>query len=469
MTATATSKLDEQSAPSIFSGALRTTTVGLIILISMIAFEAMAVTPALPSAARDLHGLSAFGWAFTAFLIANIVGMVAAGQLSDIRGPRPGLLAGMVLFIAGLVIAGTSTTMAQLIASRAVQGIGGGLLITSTYVLIGVSYPEEVRPKVFVATSGAWLLPSLLGPLVSGLITQHINWRWVFLGLLPFVIIGAALMVPVLGRLDSHDTSKEGLSDPRRLLLALVVAAGIAVFEGAGQHPSTATVALAVAGVAAAVWGVRGLVPPGTFRACPGVSAPIALRALIAGAFFGTESVIPLMLSQQHGLDPTAAGLPLAVSGLAWGAGSWWQSREIPGETPKAEETRRVWLLRAGFASLSVAIVAIAVTSIPASPAWLAYPGWAFAGLGAGLALTTSSVLLLRHTNDADRGRDSAALQLGDTTFSSFTAGSAGVLVAAAAVGSIGYTKAFLTLDALMLVIAFAGIAVSGRARTLPA
>jgi hypothetical protein len=128
-----------------------------------------------------------------------------------------------------------------------------------------------------------------------------------------------------------------------------------------------------------------------------------------------------------------------------------------------------VWLLRAGFASLSVAIVAIAVTSIPASPAWLAYPGWAFAGLGAGLALTTSSVLLLRHTNDADRGRDSAALQLGDTTFSSFTAGSAGVLVAAAAVGSIGYTKAFLTLDALMLVIAFAGIAVSGRARTLPA
>jgi MFS family permease len=469
VTATVTPKLDEKSAPSIFSAAMRTTTVGLIILISMIAFEAMAVTPALPSAARDLHGLSAFGWAFTAFLIANIVGMVAAGQLSDIRGPRPGLIAGMVLFIAGLVIAGTSTTMAQLIASRAVQGIGGGLLITSTYVLIGVTYPEELRPKVFVATSGAWLLPSLLGPLVSGLITQHINWRWVFLGLLPFVLVGAALMVPVLRRLDSHDTTKEGLSDPRRLLLALVVAGGIAVFEGAGQHPSAATIVLAAAGVATAVWAVRGLVPPGTFRVRPGVSAPIALRALIAGAFFGTESVIPLMLSQQHGLSPTAAGLPLAVSGLAWGAGSWWQSRAVPGETPAAEESRRVWLLRAGFASLSVAIVAIAITSIPASPAWLAYPGWAFAGLGAGLALTTSSVLLLRHTNDADRGRDSAALQLGDTTFSSFTAGTAGVLVAAAAVGSIGYTKAFLILDALMLVIAFLGISVSGRARTLQA
>ena len=467
MTATAAPKIDEQSASSIFSAALRTTTVGLIILISMIAFEAMAVTPALPSAARELHGLSAFGWAFTAFLIANIVGMVAAGQLSDARGPRPGLLAGMILFVAGLVIAGTSTTMAQLVASRAVQGIGGGLLITSTYVLIGVSYPEHLRPKVFVATSGAWLLPSLLGPLVSGLITQHINWRWVFLGLLPFVLIGAALMVPVLRRLDGHDTSNEGLSEPRRLLLALVVAAGVATFEGAGQHPSAATIVLAAAGVVAAVWGVRGLVPPGTFRVAPGVAAPIALRALIAGAFFGTESVIPLMLSQQHHLDPTAAGLPLAVSGLAWGAGSWWQSRDVQGETPQAEEQRRVRLLRAGLGSLSIAIVAIAITSVPSSPAWLAYPGWAFAGLGAGLALTTSSVLLLRHTNDADRGRDSAALQLGDTTFSSFTAGTAGVLVAAAAVGSIGYTKAFLTLDALMLVIAFVGISVSGRARTL--
>jgi hypothetical protein len=81
--------------------------------------------------------------------------------------------------------------------------------------------------------------------------------------------------------------------------------------------------------------------------------------------------------------------------------------------------------------------------------------------------MTTSSVLMLKYTNDVDRGRDSAALQLTDTTFSAITAGTAGVLVAAAAVGRIGYTGAFLTLDVLMFAVALTGAAVSGRARTL--
>ncbi len=454
---------------SIFTGRLRSTTIGLLVLISMIAFEAMAVTPALPSAARELHGLGAFGWAFTAFLVANVVGMVAAGQLSDARGPRPGLFGGMILFVAGLLVAGTATTMVQLVLGRAVQGIGGGLLITSTYVLIGVTYPEHLRPKVFVATSGAWLLPSLLGPLVSGLLTQHVSWRWVFLGLVPFVVIGGALIVPVLRTFHGGIERKDRVAGPRRILLALVVAGGIAAFEGAGQHASPIRLVIALAAVGLAVVGLRGLVPPGTFGVRPGVGADVALRGLIAGAFFGTESVVPLMLSQQHGLDPTEAGLPLAVSGLIWSIGAWWQGRDHPDETPAHEERRRVRYLRTGFASLGVAITLIAITALPASPWWLSYPGWGFAGLGAGLTLTTASVLLLNHTNDADRGRDSAALQLTDTTAASFTAGIAGVLVAAAAAGSIGYTAAFVGLDALMLVVALVGIAVSGRASTLRA
>ena len=243
----------------------------------------------------------------------------------------------------------------------------------------------------------------------------------------------------------------------------------MAAFEGAGQHPSVVSVAVAAAGVLAAVWGLHGLVPPGTFSVRAGVGSAVALRGLIAGAFFGTEAVIPLMLSQQHGLDPTEAGLPLAVSGVVWGCGSWWQGRDHDDPTPAAELARRVRYLHTGFASLGLAIVLIAITSLPAAPWWLAYPAWGFAGLGAGLALTTSSVLLLRHTNDADRGRDSAALQLTDTTMASFTAGTAGVLVAAAATGALGYTSAFVVLDALMFVIVVVGFAVSGRARTVRA
>jgi MFS family permease len=445
---------------SIFSGRLRTATGGLVTLITMIAFEAMAVGPALPTAARELHGLSAFGWAFTAFLVANVIGMVVAGQVGDAHGPRLPMIAGIALFLAGLVVAGTATTMAQLVISRGVQGLGGGLLITSAYVVIGETYPEHLRPKVFAATSAAWLVPSLLGPVVSGTLTQHASWRWVFLGLLPFVLGGAILLVPVLRTMRRPVAKTGALGDPRRILRALVVALGVAAFEGAGQHPSPATLALAAAGIAAVIWGLFGLLPSGTFLVRPGVAAPVAMRGLLAGAFFGAEAVLPLMLSTQHGLGATAAGLPLAGAGISWSLGSWWQGRGT---------VRPPQLLRAGFACVAVAIGLVAITSLPSAPPELAYPAWFIGGLGAGLAMPTSSVLLLKHTTDAARGADSAALQLADTTTAAITTGLAGVLVAAAARQAISYTGAFVVIDVVMVGVALVGVAVSGRARTVRA
>ena len=437
----------------------------MIILITMIAFEAMAVGPALPTAARELHGLAEFGWAFTAFLVANVVGMVVSGQISDAHGPRLPLIAGMALFVSGLVVAGTATTMVQLVGSRAVQGLGGGLLITAAYVVIGETYPEQLRPKVFTATSSAWLVPALLGPVVSGTLTQHASWRWVFLGLVPFVLIGCALLLPVLRTLHRPASRSGSLADPRRVLRALLVAAGVAALEGAGQHPSPTSLAIAAVGAVALVWGLRELLPPGTFVVRPGVAAPVAMRGLLAGAFFGAESVVPLMLSEQHGLGATAAGLPLTAAGVTWAAGSWWQAQMRPATSRR----RRIRLLRTGFCCVAVAVALIGITSLPGSPAWLAYPAWLIAGLGAGLAMTTTSVLLLQNTTDAARGADSAALQLSDTTVSAVTTGLAGVLVAAAARGALGYTAAFVILDVVMVGVALVGVAVSGRARTVRA
>lgn len=440
---------------------MRATTFGLLTLITMIAFEAMAVGPALPTAARDLHGIGAYGWAFTAFLVANVVGMVAAGQRSDVHGPRLPLLGGMGLFVAGLVVAGSATTMVQLVAARAIQGLGGGLLITSAYVLIGETYPEALRPKVFAATASAWLVPSLLGPLVSGLLTQHASWRWVFFGLVPFVVVGSLLMMPVVSTLHRPPVHDRALADPWRIVRAVVVALGIAGIEQAGQHPSPVTIALAVVGAGALAWGVVGLVPPGTFQVAGGVAAPVALRGLLAGAFFGAESLLPLMLSTQHGYGATASGLPLTGAGVSWAIGSWMSGRTV--ETDQAQ--RRARLLRASFVAVALALALVGVASVPAAPAWLAYPAWLLAGLGAGLAMPTLSVLLLLHTNDRDRGRDAAALQLADTTTSALTTGLAGILVATAARAAIGYTMAFVTVDAAMVALALVGAAVTGRTR----
>jgi MFS family permease len=447
--------------PSIFSGPLRTTSGGILILVTLIAFEAMAVSAALPTAARELHGIGGYGWAFTGFLVANVVGMVVAGQVSDGRGPRGPLVAGLVAFVLGLVTSGTAVTMAQLVAGRVVQGLGSGLLITATYVVIGEKYPGEVRPKLFAALSSAWVLPSLVGPVVSGTLTQQASWRWVFLGLLPFVAVGAALMLPVLRTLHVPPAGRSSaLADPRRVVRAFAVAAGIAALEQAGQHPSAPAIGVAAAGLVALVWGLRTLLPAGTVRLRPGVPAPVAMRGLLAGAFFGIESMVPLTLSVQHRYGATAAGLPLACSGLTWAVGSWWQGR-----AGEHGPNHRVGLLRAGFAFVVAAAVAVAVCAQPGVPGWLIYPAWSLAGIGAGLAMSTASVLLLEYTTDADRGADSAALQLSDATVSALTTGVAGVLVAAAARGALGYTAAFTVLDLAMGAVAGVGVLAAGRAR----
>jgi MFS family permease len=450
----------EPDPTSIFGRTRRPTSIGLLILITLIAFEAMAVSAALPTAARELHGLGSFGWAFTGFLVANVVGMVLAGQISDSRGPRPALIAGLACFGVGLVLSGTAGTMEQLIAGRVVQGLGGGLMVTAMYVVMGQAYPERLRPPLFAAISSAWVVPSLVGPAVAGLLAEHASWRWVFLGLLPFAAGGGLLLIPVLRSLGHHSAAKP-IADRSRLLHAVAVAAGIAGLEQAGQHPSVGSALIALVGVGALVWGLRTLLPTGTLGVRPGVSAPIAMRGLLAGAFFGIEATVPLSLTVQHGYSATAAGLPLTCAGISWAAGSWWQGRADDSGGPAV----RIRLIRAGFALLCVAAIGMALTALPDLPGWLAYPSWMIAGLGAGLTMSSVSVLVLNYTTDADRGADSAALQLSDATSSALTTGIAGVLVAAAARGAISTTTGFIVLDVAMCAVALVGVAVAGRAR----
>ena len=450
-----------QAAPrSIFSPVYRSTSGGILVLVTLIAFEAMAVAAALPTAAREVHGIASIGWAFTGFLVSDVVGMVVSGQVCDRRGPRLPMIAGLAAFTAGLAVAGTATSMAQLVAGRCVQGFGGGLLITAIYVVLGTVYPDELRPRIFTAISSAWVLPSLLGPVVSGTLSQHASWRWVFLGLVPLVLVGAGLLIPVLRRMDVV-AARGPLADPRRVLHAVAAAGGVATLTAAGQHPSLLSLPVAVLGVGALAWGLRTLLPPGTVVVRPGVSAPVAMRGLFAGAFFGVESMVPLTQSVQHGFGPTVAALPLVVSGVAWWLGSWWQGRDHGDDSP----ARRASLIRAGFALIAVAAVLVALGAQPRISGWLIFAAWALAGLGAGLTWSSIGVLLLRYTNDDDRGADSAALQLSDAVCSAVTTGVAGVLVAAAARGVFGYTTAFTLLNLAMAGVAGVGVAVAGRAR----
>jgi MFS family permease len=455
----ASSAFADSAPATIFTGPLRLVSAGLLIVVTLVAFEAMAVAAALPTAARELDGLALYGWAFTGFLVANVVGLVLSGMLSDRRGPGRPLAFGLVLFLLGLIVAGFAPAMAVLVVGRVVQGLGSGLLLTALYVIIGERYHSDLRPKIFAAISSAWVLPSLIGPPVAGVLTQTAGWRWVFLGLAPLVAIGGLMLVPVLRSMPAHVRGGvAGATDPQRLLAVVAVAVGLGALEQASQRLSWPWAAPAVIGMIAVGWGLRRLVPTGTFTVRPGVGTAVALRALLAGALFGVDSLIPLCLTVQHGYNATAAALPLLLSALAWATGSWWQGRD-------AMSTSRAGLVRTAFVLIGTGCVLASVAAMPSGPALLMYPAWLIAGLGAGLGMSTISVLLLDWTNDADRGRDSAALQLGDGVLSAVTTGAGGALVAAAAHGRIGYTAAFVSIDLAMAAVAVVGVVAAGQAR----
>src|SRR3954468_15497826 len=186
----------------IWSSTHRSLTIGLVLTVSGAAFEALAVATILPATIKDLGGLALYGWAFSAFMLANLIGSTIAGAEADRQGPARPFIAGITAFVIGLIVVGLAPSMAVVIFGRAVQGFGAGVISSVAYIGIGRGYPEQLKPRMLAVLSSAWVVPGLIGPALAGLISDIAGWRWVFLGLVPFLVIGAILTLPSLRRLS---------------------------------------------------------------------------------------------------------------------------------------------------------------------------------------------------------------------------------------------------------------------------
>lgn len=361
----------------------------------------------------------------------------------------------MLTFLVGLLVAGLATGMAGFVLGRALQGFGVGLLAVVMYVLVGEAYPERLRPAAFGAISAAWVLPALVGPVLAGALAEGPGWRWVFLGLVPLVLAGGAMLVPLARRLERP--ADPPAARPRRWAAALLVATGIATVQWSVQELGWPRLPVAAGGLVLLAAGLRVLLPRGTAALRRGVPAVVGFRGLLAGSFFAVESLVPLTLTLVHGYSATAAGVPLTGGAVGWAAASWWQGRR-----PDAARHR---LVRAGFVLVAVAAGGMAVVSRPGAPAWLVYPVWLAGGLGMGLAMASIGVLLLRLTPPAERGANSSALFVSDSACSALTIGLAGALVAASARGVLSLPAAAGTLNLAMVGVAVVGAALTGRAR----
>jgi MFS family permease len=430
----------EDRVPGLFAPQRRALTIGLVLSITFVASEALAVVTVMPVAARELGGLRLYGWVFSGFMLGSVIGIVLAGREADRRGPAVPFVAGLVLFGAGLAIAGLAPAMGVLVAGRVLQGMGAGAVPSVAYATIGRSLPGPLRARMMAVLSTAWVLPGLAGPVLAAVVAHAFGWRWVFLGLLPVVAVAGSIAVPALIRLGPPGTAApqgHRLIDALRTAAgATLLLAGLTLAAGSGQVP--AGCALVLAGALVGLPALRRLLPPGTLTARPGLPATILTRGLLTFTFFGADAYVTLAITAIRHRSPAYAGLAVTGATLSWTAGAWVQAR-----LNDKWEGRR--LVRAGLVIVLAGIAGMTLALRPAVPVWTAVAAWTVAGLGMGLAYAPISLMMLRKAPPGQEGRTSASLNLADVLGSAIGIGVGGAAVAAGAGShlSLGITVAF--------------------------
>jgi MFS family permease len=404
--------LGEDGGP--FSHGRATVTVAILCLVTIVAFEAMALSAIMPRIAEDLHAVRVYGLAFSVLLTAQLAAIVLAGVWTERHGPTPGMLAGQLLLAGGSALCAVAPHFGFFVLGRALAGFGGGLLLVMLYVVVGRIYPESVRPRVFTAVSAAWIVPALLGAPLAAWITGNLGWRWVFWLLLPPIAATALLISARAKDFRQHLQALPSPRDHTEHVRAAWAGIGIAVAAGALQwgttglhrelNPHLVGTVLGLVGIVAIA---PRLVPAGTWTMARGLPAVLCGRALITAAFFGSLTYAPLMLVHERHLRLGIASILVSVGSVGWAAGAYVQGLE--------RFHRGRWrLVAVGGGVLAVALALMAgIAALDWPTVFFALP-FLLGGLGMGLAVASQAVLVLEHSPKADHGLASSALMLAD-------------------------------------------------------
>lgn len=467
----------------------RQLTLGLVLTITLVAFESLAISTVMPVVADDLGGLGLYGWVFSGFFLGNLFGIVTAGRSADARGTAFPFTIGLLLFSAGLLVGGLAPSMPVLVAARVAQGIGAGAIPAVAYTSVGRAYPQSLRPRVFAVFSSAWVVPGVIGPAAAGAIEHALSWRAVFLALLPFVVLAGVMTLPQLSRRapaeagddgeDSEPGPVDALDTPTLVAppppavrstvgrwrsvderaRAVVLIAGVtAVLVAAGGVDLRLGVVLAALGVPAAIAAFLSLVPPGTMRLAPGMPAAVLVRGILTFAFFGADAYVSLTFQDVRDQETWVAGAALTAATVMWTAGAWIQERLVHRVGPRR-------LVGTGFGFVAVGIAGM-FGALGPLPVPVAIAVWSFAGLGTGLSYSPLSVTVLGLAEKGREGAASASLQLSDVLGVSLGTGAGGAFVALGDTSGWALRSALTLTFAVTITVAALGVL---AARRLPA
>ena len=418
---------------------------GVMVAMLLAALDQTILATAIPAIVGALGGLENASWLAAAYLLAATIAAPMYGHLGDRFGRRRMLLAALAIFTAASALCALAQTMPQLIGARALQGLGGGGLMTLAQALISESVLPRDRGRYQGYFATLFAVASAVGPVLGGYLTQHFDWRWVFAINLPLGIVAALLALRISARVPAAAPFRFDL--PGTLLFVTGGTLGLYALSSAGHRlPWTAPalyvlLLVAATALAALVWWERRATDP--LIPLPLLAVPAILRAnatvaLFAAALFGTILYLPLYLQLARGFAVGESGLLLLPITLALAVSSTLTGRAI------SRSGRLTVYPSAGLAISAVAFLALAAT-MHSAPAWL--------------------VLVLIVAGAAGMGTVMPAMQI----IVQDTAGTAALGIATASVSvsrSVGGAVGSVVIGAVLFAVA--GGADSGIAALLP-
>jgi EmrB/QacA subfamily drug resistance transporter len=398
------------------------TVVGVLLAMFMAAMEATVVGTAMPTVVEKLGGIEFYGWTGAIYMLTATVTMPLYGKLSDLYGRKPIMMLGMVAFLAGSMASGLSQTMIQLIAFRAVQGVGAGGLQPVAMTIVGDIFKPAERARIQGVFGAVWGVAAMSGPLLGGLIVHALSWRWVFFINVPFGLLSAVMLTLFFHEpLAKKDHS---LDVAGTVLLASAI---VALLLGASRWAPMVTLPLAMVLLAGFVVAERRAREPVLSLAL--LRRRIMAVSSVAGAVVGavmssTVIYLPLYVQAILGGSPTQAGGTVAPMLVGWPIASALSGRLLPrtGYRP---------LVRMGFAVVALSSITLAVL-LHRGAAMSALGATMFVmGTGMGLANTALLIAVQESASWEERGVATASTMFFRTIGGAVAVGALGAVLAA--------------------------------------
>ncbi|MCC0575682.1 MFS transporter [Streptomyces californicus] len=388
---------------------IRMVFLGLMLTLLLAALDQMIVATALPKIVGELHGLEKMSWAVTAYLLASTIVLPLYGKLGDLFGRKGVFQFAIIVFIIGSALAGWSRTMDELIAFRALQGIGGGGLMIGVQAIIADIVPARERGRYMGLIGAVFGLASVAGPLLGGFFTDHASWRWCFyinvpFGLVTLAVIAVVLKLPRPAARPRLDVLGAALLAVASTCLVLVTSWGGTEYDwtsGTILGLSAGAVASTALFVAAERRAAEPIIPLRLFRDSV-FNVTGLVGAVLGVALFGAASYLPTYLQMVDGVSATESGLLMLPMMMGIVGGSI-----VSGQLITRTGRYRIYPI----VGSAVSVVGMALLSLlEADTSVLAYSFYqAVLGIGIGLVMSVLVLAVQNSVRPSDLGTATSA------------------------------------------------------------